>query len=250
MDRIILMSLVITLTLAFPIVSEAKVYKWRDENGTLIFTDDITKVPKSKRPVSRQTPASKDPSQTNKSKQEKQVPINKKRPKSPPFSGDNFDPTIEDGLQELGNALADGMGKGLEKLGEEMGKAFEGLGELMVIALENQPDTEKKTFTNKEEQVKHETQQVLLGMFLMCQFQFIVGKSETCSKDGLNIKPPDGWKIDEGSEMKKKLEEYNIDIDPKKNTRQDLLIKANHKKIGQVWEITHEGKKSIKESSL
>ncbi|MZH42399.1 MAG: hypothetical protein F3740_11455 [Nitrospinae bacterium] len=75
---------------------------------------------------------------------------------------------------------------------------------------------EKKTFTNIEEEIKHDIQQVLLGMFMVCQFQFIIGKSETCSKDGLKKKSTDGWKVNEDSKMKKKFEDYDLYIDPKK----------------------------------
>ena len=73
---------------------------------------------------------------------------------------------------------------------------------------------EKKTFTNIEEEIKHDIQQVLLGMFMVCQFQFILGKSETCSEDSLKKKPTDGCKVNEDSEMKKKFKDYNFYIVP------------------------------------
>ncbi len=223
--------------------SEAKVYKWKDENGTSHFTDDVTKVPKEFRTPSRQVVPDKTVRQPDKLNSRIHLDRDKKSPRT-------FQHLDEDeSFQQMGDALADGLEKGMEKLGEELGKAFGGIGELMIIAQENQPDPEKKTFKNQADEIKHDTQQILLGMFLMCQFQFIIGKSETCSKEALNEKLAEGWKVDEDSEMKEKFESYDIDIDPKKNTRQNLLIKAQHKRSGNTWEITHEGKKSLKESS-
>ena len=53
-------------------------------------------------------------------------------------------------------------------------------------------------------------------MFMVCQFQVIIGKSEAYSKDGLKKKSTDVWKVNEDSEMKNKFEDYNFYIDPKK----------------------------------
>ncbi len=243
MNRVASVFLVILLALVFANQSAAEVYKYKDENGVWHFTDDPRKVPKAFTPPppppirqkSSRQPVISDPSSQSNSQSKFLNNLKKSFEK-------------EDGFQELGDAMTKGLEKGMEKLGEELGKAFEGLGELMIIAQENEPDTEKRTFANKEEEIKHNIQQVLLGMFMVCQFQFIVGKSETCSKDGLKQKSSDGWKVNEDSEMKKKFEDYDFYIDPKKNTRNNLLITAKHKSTGTTWEITHKGKKSLKES--
>ena len=245
MNRVMTVFLVIFLFWVSANQADANVYKWKDNNGKWHFTDDATKVPKNDRPPSRQTLPRSETSQPH---QKKESRANKERQITSHSSGKNLEKGIDEGFRKLGEALGEGLGKGMQKLGEEMGKAFEGMGELMVIAEQNKPDPEQKVFKNKEEEAKHNVKQVLIGMFLMCQFQFIIEKSETCSKDGLNKKSADGWKVKEDSEMKKKFEDYEINIDPKKNTRHNLLIKAKHKKLGEVWEITHEGKKSLKET--
>lgn len=241
MNRIVSVFLVTLLVCVYADQSEAEIYKWKDENGIWHFTDDVRRAPKrpgnlTPPPIPKSSTRQPSEPQTSPGKSE-----NGARDLRKSFES-------EDGFQELGDAMAKGLEKGMEKLGEELGKAFEGLGELMIIAKENEPDTEKKTFKNKEDEIKHETQQVLLGMFMVCQFQFIVGKSETCSKDGLKKSSADGWKVDKDSEMQKKFEDYDIHIDPNKNTRQNLLIKAHQKNFSTGWEITHEGKKSLKES--
>lgn len=241
MNRVISAFLVVILVCVFSGQGEAKVYKWKDENGKWHFTDDVRKVPKAPRSLSHPTTSKKPSVQSD---PEKKSSIENKH--SNPSSGKSFE--AEEGFQQMGDALAKGLEKGIEKLGEEMGKAFGGFGELLAIAEQNQPDNEKRVFKNKEDELRHDTQQVLLGMFLACQFQFIVGKSEACSKNFENSDK--GWKVDKGSEMSKKFEDYIIDIDPNKNTRQNLLIKAHHKDFREVWEITQEGKSSLKKSSM
>ena len=243
MNRIASVFLLILIALVSANQSAAEVYKYKDEKGVWHFTDDPRKARKLSPPPppppirhkSSRRPAMPDSSVHGESQSRFLKDLEKSFKKEGEF-------------QELGDAMAKGLEKGMEKLGEELGKAFEGFGELMILAEENKPDTEKKTFANKEEEIKHDIQQVLLGMFMVCQFQFIIGKSETCSKDGLKKKSADGWKVNEDSEMKKKFEDYDFYIDPKKNTRNNLLITAKHKNSGTTWEITHKGKKSLKES--
>lgn len=256
MNRVLSLCLAFALILVSADQSDAKMYKWKDENGKWHFTDDASKMPPNPSSSLRQAPSRQEIRPPIQSDQEKQSRIGKKRPQTSHSPGKSLEQgmeegfaKMEEGFEKMGEALGKGLAKGMEKLGEELGKVFEGIGELMVIAEQNKPDMEKKVFANKEEEVRHDVKQVLLGMFLVCQFQYIVGKAETCSKDGLKGKLADGWKIDENSEMKKKFEEYVIEIDPGKNTRRNLLIKAHHKKVGGVWEITHEGKKSLKESA-
>ncbi len=249
MNRTISMLLVVAVVLVNADLCDAKVYKWKDENGKWHFTDDPGKLPQNQRSPLKQTTPKRTTRQPAKTDQVKKSDVDRKRMMSSHSSGKNFEQGLEEGFEKMGEALGKGLEAGMEKLGEELGKAFEGMGELMVIAELNKPDMEKKVFESKEEEVKHDVQQVLLGMFLICQFQYIVGKLETCSKDGLKEKMADGWSVNEDSEMKKKFEDYVIEVDPVRNTRKNLLIKAHHKEIGNVWEITHEGKKSIKESS-
>lgn len=245
------------LILAMILVSSnpvhAEIYKWKDDNGKWHFTDDARKVPRKvprKDPPPIQTPREQQPGKTN---PEKQYPQSMNRaPKSSPNRGpktQNMQNGMEKGFQELGEGIKQGLQKGMEKLGEEMGKAFSGLGELMIIAEENKPDTEKRVFDNEEKEAEYEVQQTLLGMFLFCQMQFIMKKSETCSKDMPKGKSKGEWKVKEDSEMKKRFESHIIEIDPKKNTRQNLLIKARQNNSENIWIITQEGKKSIQKLS-
>jgi len=90
----------------------------------------------------------------------------------------------------------------------------------------------------KKEKITYKVQQFLLAMFLMCQFQFIVEASKNCSEDGVEIT----------EEKKKEFKDYVSEISPSKNSRTDLLIRGYHKHSGEVWQITHEGKSSIKKS--
>ncbi|KMP11449.1 hypothetical protein UR09_03330 [Candidatus Nitromaritima sp. SCGC AAA799-A02] len=249
MNRIMSIFFAIVLILVSVDSIDAKTYKWKDEDGKWHFTDDASKVPQNNRSPFRRTPPREDISKPTQSDHTNKSGVDGKRPRPSHSSGKDLEKGMEEDLQKMGEALAEGLGKGMEKLGEELGKAFEGIGELVVIAEQNKPDTEKKVFENKEDEIRHDVQQVLLGMFLICQFQFILAKSETCSRDGLEGKLADGWKVNQNLEMKKKLEDYIIKIDPNKNTRRDLLIKAHHKNFGGAWEITHEGKKSLKETS-
>lgn len=239
--------LVTALVLISSNPGESQIYKWKDEKGKLHFTDDASKVPENNRPQTRATSPQPETRQPIESTQEERYYYGD--PTSSHSFDNNMERGMEEGFQEMGKSMAEGLEKGMQKMGEEMGKAFEGMGELMIVAEQNKPDLDKKDFANKEEEAKHEIQQVLLGMFMMCQMQFIMKKSETCSQNALNGKSEDGWKVDENSDMKKKMDDYDFEIDPKKNTRKNLLIKAQHKKSKITWEITHGGRKSLKESS-
>ncbi|MEK9628971.1 MAG: DUF4124 domain-containing protein [Nitrospinota bacterium] len=238
-----LVTLVVSASLVFAPSSEAKIYKWRDENGKLHFTDDPSKVPEEDRPTSRANPKKQtlEPSQKPSrdkfyygSKNEDELPI--------PQGAANG---IEKGFEKMGDALGKGLQKGMEKMGEALGKSFEGLGELMVIAEKNKPDVDRTDFASEEEKAEHEVQQALLGMFMVCQMQYIMKKIETCSKDGLKKDSKNGWKVDKDSKMNQLMENHTITIDPKRNTRNNLLIKANQNNSKNVWQITHEGKSSI-----
>ncbi|MBT4900092.1 MAG: DUF4124 domain-containing protein [Nitrospinaceae bacterium] len=196
------------------------VYKWKDENGRLHFTDDITKIPLEHRPH-----------HTNKKPK-------KKIEKPETSTGKN----LKKGGTSLGQGMEQGMGQLAEGLAEGLTKAFEGMmgegfGELMQIAEANKPDDmEKTTFSSKEEEIEHKLQQFLIGMFLMCQFQFIMEKSTTCSDKGMEI---DEKKWGD-------FKDYVGEISPRQNTRTNLLIRAYHKNSGEVWQITEDGKSSVK----
>lgn len=204
----------------------AGVYKWKDDNGKWHFTDDAGKLPQnrsSRTPgTSRDTPSSQET-----------------RPSKPSGApAQKLDRKIEDGFQQLGEALGKGLEAGLEKMGEELGKAFGGMGDWLAVVEANQPDMKEKVFEDQEEQARYDVQQLLLGMFLMCQFEFIVQKSATCSLEGVEI----------DEKKKAKFDDFVTEIDPRRNTRQNLLIRSYHKNRGEVWEITQEGKSSLKKS--
>ena len=184
------------------------------------FTDDITKVPLKYKPH----------------------PTNKKpRPKKK-NSIEGLQTHMDENFKKMGDALGPGMKQGMEQLAEGMAKAFqgmgEGLGKFMKIAEANKPDMEKTSFSDKEEEITYKVQQLLLGMFLMCQFQFIMEISKNCSEDGMEI----------DEDKRKKFKDYVSEISPDKNYRTDLLIRGYPKHSGKVWQITHEGKRSIKQS--
>ena len=126
-------------------------YKWKDENGRMYFTDDITKVPIKHRPH-----------HTN------------KKPRPTKKTGKSIT-SMDKNFKEMGDALGQGMEQGMEQLAEGMAKAFqgmgEGLGKFMKIAEANKPDKEKTSFSDKEEEITYKVQQLLLGMFLMCQLK-------------------------------------------------------------------------------
>tara|TARA_B100000809_G_scaffold187914_1_gene186225 strand:- start:1780 stop:2517 length:738 start_codon:yes stop_codon:yes gene_type:complete len=208
------------------------VYKWKDENGSTHFTDDITKVPPEYKPH-----------HTNKKPRAKKETGKPKTSTDQNFKqrGTAFGQGNED-FKEMGDALGRGMEQGMEQLTEGLVKAFqdmgEGLGKFIKIAEANKPDMEKTSFSSKKEEITYKVQQFLLAMFLMCQFQFIVEASKNCSEDGVEIT----------EEKKKEFKDYVSEISPSKNSRTDLLIRGYHKHSGEVWQITHEGKSSIKKS--
>jgi hypothetical protein len=84
---------------------------------------------------------------------------------------------------------------------------------------------------------------------MFCQFQYVVAKSKTCTKEGPKEKDMKGWKMKDDPEREKKLANYFIDIIPEKNTRENLLIIARHKQYGDTWQITHKGKSSLSKSA-
>jgi len=220
--------------------SDAEVYKWRDENGKLHFTDDPRKVPEIDRPVPKTLPQ-KPPEKPTSDPSEKRFYYGTPRNQD----GHSIPNNTAGGFEKMGDALGKGLQKGMEKMGEAIGKSFEGLGELMVIAQENKPDPEKNDFTSEEEKSEYQVQQALLGMFMICQMQYIMQKSETCAKDGLKENSKDGWKVKKDSKMNQIIKNHKIEIDPQKNSRENLFIKAHQNNSKNVWKITHEGKKSI-----
>ena len=70
-------------------------------------------------------------------------------------------------------------------------------------------------------------------------------KSEICSRDGLKKNSKTGWKVDKDSDMNRIIKNHLIEIDPKRNARRNLLTKMHQNNSKNVWQITHEGKKSI-----
>jgi len=226
-------------------VADAVVYKWKDENGTMHYTDNLSKVPRKYRPKPRES-----------SMESRQAPVPAPAPERGQSSGkpdsssqSRMEGEMGEGFGKMGEELGKGMAKGMEKMGEALGKAFEGLGELMVLAQKNQPDEKKTTFNSQEEEMEYRVKEVLLGAFMLCQAQYIMAKSKTCSKEGPKGGGKDGWKMKEDPEKKKLYKDYEFKIDPSKNTRGNLLIRAYHKKLGGIWQITHEGKPSIRKSS-
>ncbi|MBC8282986.1 MAG: DUF4124 domain-containing protein [Nitrospinae bacterium] len=234
----------IALVLVSAHLSDATVYKWRDENGKLHFTDDPSKLPENERPLAKESPKKVPEEPASKQPEEKFYYGNPKNQSDPTVSNGAAG-GIENGFQKMGDALGKGLQKGMQKMGEEMGKSLEGLGPLIIIAEENKPDPEKNDFSSEEEKSEYQAQQALLGMFMICQMQYIMQKSETCAKDGLKGNSKDGWKVKKDSKMDKIIKNHVIEIDPKRNTRENLLIKAHQNNSKKVWQITHEGKKSI-----
>lgn len=225
-------------------VSEAKVYKWRDENGKLHFTDDPRKLPENERPTPNKVLKKESEEPTSKATEER---FYYGPPKNQEDSMVPNDPArgIEEGFQKMGNELGKGLQQGMQKMGEAIGNSFQGLGELMIIANENKPDPDKNNFASEEEKAEYQVQQALLGMFMICQMQYIMQKSETCAKDGLKENSKDGWKVKKDSKMNKIIKNHKIEIDPKKNSRENLFIKAHQNNSKNIWQITHEGKNSI-----
>ena len=247
MRILILAAVMLSLTFAPASLVDAKVYKWKDENGKWHYSDNPSKIPPSQAPKINKPPASKS------------LSPNSLSPKSPSTSHKSSDSSrsmegemakgMEEGFEKMGEALGKGLAEGMQKMGEEMGKAFGGMGEMIALAAANQPDEKKTAFANKEEEVLYEVKEVLLGMFMFCQFQYVVAKSETCTKEGPKEKDMKGWKMKDDPEREKKLAKYFIDIVPEKSSRENLLIIARHKQYGDAWEITHKGKPSLAKSA-
>lgn len=158
-------------------------------------------------------------------------------------SGRDTVESMDEGFEKMGEAMGEAMGEGMKEMGKAMEEGMkglgEGLGEIMELAAKHKPDPEKKSYASKEEDIGAKVKTVLLGAFLGCHAEFIMSKLETCDKDKLKI-------TDEG---KVKFADYEFQVDPTRNTRQDLLIRGYHKTIGEVWEIDQTGKPSLKKSA-
>ena len=200
----------------------AVLYKWKDENGRKHFTDDITKVPLEHRPH-----------HTNKKQKIKkpETSLGKNLKKG----GTSLEQGMEQGMEQMAEELIRGLKQGMEQMAEGMG---EGFGQWVGVIEANAPDIGETSFNSKEEEIEHKLQQFLIGTFLMCQFQFIMEKSATCSDKGMEI---DEKKWGD-------FKDYVSEISPRQNTRTNLLIRAYHKNSGEVWQITEDGKSSVKKA--
>ena len=156
------------------------------------------------------------------------------------FSEKHGDP-LEKNIEEIINNLSKVFAKVIKDILKIVGKKLEnvgaGFGDWLEVAIKNLPDIQLEEYRNKDEEFQQGVKNLLLGAYLICQFQFMVEGSTTCSKKKLNI----------SEEMSKEYKNYVVFIDPEKNSPKDLLISAYHKQIGDVWEITHLGKQSLRE---
>ncbi len=157
--------------------------------------------------------------------------------KNPGKYEDPLEKDIDEALNNLGKAIAKGIKDILIIAGRKLENAGAGFGDWLEVAARNLPDIQLEEYRNKNEEFRQGVKNLLVGAFLMCQFQFMVEGATACSKEGLNI----------SEEMVKEYEDYIVFINPDKNSPKDLLISAYHKQIGDVWEITHMGKQSLKE---
>ena len=105
------------------------VYKWKDENGRLHFTDDITNVPKKFRPH-----YTNKKSKPRKKTEKPKTSLGKNLKKS---SSARSQQGIKPGYGEVNpgmgqmeqEELARELERSMEELAEELGKAFEGMGQ-------------------------------------------------------------------------------------------------------------------------
>ena len=201
------------------------IHKWVDKDGKMHFTNDINRIPEEYRNQPKNVkPNNKNRIQSRTLKNSSPLPANKE---------------LEQELQKLSNEMGKGMEKGIKTMAKELSKAFKGMGEgfakLMAIAESNKPDMGKTSFESRDEKLEYQMRQFLVGMFLMCQFQFIIEKSKTCTDKSKNMTP----------EKKKEFKDFRAELIALRNTPTNLKIHAYHKNIKYTWEITHEGKSSI-----
>lgn len=143
---------------------------------------------------------------------------------------------LEDALNHMGKAFAKGIKDMLIIASRKLGNVGAGFGEWLKVAMKNLPDIQLKEYRNKNEEYQQGVKNLLVGVYLMCQFQFMVEGSATCSNNDLNTYET----------LLKEYKDYVVFIDPSKNSKDDLLISGYHTQVGDIWEINHEGKQSLR----
>ena len=98
------------------------VYKWKDENGSTHFTDNITKVPPEFRPHH----TNKKPRPKKKTEKPKTSAKQNFKQRGAAFGQgkENFEE-----MEQMGEELARELERSMEQLGEELGKVFKSAGE-------------------------------------------------------------------------------------------------------------------------